>query len=134
MSAYLIFTDLDGTLLDHDTYGYGDALPALELVKKRNVPLVLCTSKTREETSELRDELGLSHPFITENGGGIFIPADSPIPPPSRRTDQPRIQAYRAWQVPGSHPEGLQIIEGNFQPKGLFRYEPSGNRPTDRTE
>ena len=27
---YIIFTDMDGTLVDHDTYSYDAALPALE--------------------------------------------------------------------------------------------------------
>lgn len=46
---YLIFTDLDGTLLDHDTYGYGEAREALDYIKRRRIPLILCSSKTRAE-------------------------------------------------------------------------------------
>ena len=43
-----IFSDLDGTLLDHDTYGYEPARPALALLGRKNIPLILCSSKTRE--------------------------------------------------------------------------------------
>ncbi len=70
----IIFTDLDGTLLDHDTYSYAKAKPALNIIKKNKIPLVICTSKTRVEIEQYRKKLGNKHPFISENGGGIFIP------------------------------------------------------------
>jgi mannosyl-3-phosphoglycerate phosphatase len=72
----VIFTDLDGTLLDHDTYSFGPALPALDAVESRGIPLVICTSKTRAEIEKYREVLGNSHPFISENGAGIFIPEE----------------------------------------------------------
>lgn len=71
---YIIFTDLDGTLIDHDTYSYEPAEPALELLKKHNIPLVFCTSKTRAEIEFYINKLDSPHPFISENGGAIFIP------------------------------------------------------------
>jgi len=74
MKKFIIFTDLDGTLLDANTYSFGKALPALELIKKREIPLVICSSKTRKEIEYYRRKLGNHHPFISENGGGIFIP------------------------------------------------------------
>jgi len=70
----VIFADLDGTLLDHHTYSWRAARPALAVLRRRRVPLVLCSSKTRAEMEVLREELGNRHPFITENGGGIFLP------------------------------------------------------------
>jgi len=72
----IIFTDLDGTLLDSDTYSYEKAKIALQLLKKRRIPLIFCTSKTRAEIEFWRDEVGNYDPFISENGGGIFIPKD----------------------------------------------------------
>jgi HAD superfamily hydrolase (TIGR01484 family) len=71
---FLIFTDLDGTLLDHDTYSFDRALPALRLLDKENIPLVINTSKSRGEIERYRSLLGNTHPFVSENGGGIFIP------------------------------------------------------------
>jgi len=71
---FLIFTDLDGTLLDHDTYSFDRALPALRLLDKENIPLVINTSKSRAEIERCRSLLGNRHPFVSENGGGIFIP------------------------------------------------------------
>ena len=70
----VIFTDLDGTLLDSNTYSYEKANDALELTKKLMIPLVFCTSKTRAEIEFWRKKIGNKDPFISENGGGIFIP------------------------------------------------------------
>ncbi len=69
----IIFTDMDGTLLDN-AYSFEKALPALELIREKNIPLVLCSSKTRAEIERYRVRLENTHPFISENGGGIFIP------------------------------------------------------------
>jgi len=43
---YVIFTDLDGTLLD-DNYSYKDALLVLRVLNKRKIPLVFCSAKTK---------------------------------------------------------------------------------------
>lgn len=71
----VIFTDLDGTLLDATTYSFHAAMPALRLIRDMRVPLVICSSKTRAEIEHYRKRLVNSHPFISENGGAIFIPA-----------------------------------------------------------
>ena len=79
----LIFTDLDGTLLDHDTYSWDEAIPALNLCRRLDYPLIMVSSKTRAELDVLRQEIGLSSPFVSENGGGIFFPEEGirHIPP-----------------------------------------------------
>ena len=74
LPQFIIVTDLDGTLLDSKTYSFEEARPALELIKKNDIPLVLCSSKTRAELVIWRNRLENRHPFIVENGGGIFIP------------------------------------------------------------
>ena len=74
-SRLVIVTDLDGTLLHHRTYSFEEARPALELVRQRGIPLVICSSKTRAEIEVYRKRLDNGHPFISENGGGIYIPA-----------------------------------------------------------
>jgi mannosyl-3-phosphoglycerate phosphatase len=70
----LIFTDLDGTLLDAETYSYEPAGPALERLRETGSPLVLVTSKTRAEVELWRWRLKNNDPFIVENGGAIFVP------------------------------------------------------------
>lgn len=73
---YLIFTDLDGTLLNHETYEFCEADEMLTYIKKEDIPLVIVTSKTKDEVIELQKKLQISYPFIIENGAGIFIPKD----------------------------------------------------------
>jgi len=70
----MIITDLDGTLLDSRTYSFKEAASALDLIKRAELPLILCSSKTRAELEVFRERLHNQHPFISENGGGIFIP------------------------------------------------------------
>jgi mannosyl-3-phosphoglycerate phosphatase len=70
----VIFTDLDGTLLDRDTYSWEAAQPALDRLKRQGIPWLLATSKTRAEAEYWRRCLGNSHPFIVENGGAAFVP------------------------------------------------------------
>jgi mannosyl-3-phosphoglycerate phosphatase len=72
----ILFSDLDGSLLDHDTYDFSAALPALESVADNRIPLVLTSSKTAAEILAIQDELNLTHPFIVENGSAIYIPED----------------------------------------------------------
>jgi mannosyl-3-phosphoglycerate phosphatase len=74
MKKIIIFTDLDGTLLDYSDYSFEAAMPALQLVKEKNIPLVISSSKTRKEIEHYRKWLYNLHPFVSENGGGIFIP------------------------------------------------------------
>ncbi len=71
----IVITDLDGTLLDHHTYQFTDALPALNTLKTRAIPLVLSSSKTAAEMKQLKRQLDNRDPFVVENGTGIYIPA-----------------------------------------------------------
>lgn len=71
---YLIFSDLDGTLLDHDSYSFHEAQEALLGLKNKGFPLIVCSSKTRAEIEGLRQELDNHDPFIAENGAAVFIP------------------------------------------------------------
>ena len=90
MAQLIVFTDLDGTLLDHNNYRWEAARPALEQLRARRMPVVLCTSKTRAEVLPLWEELGLRDPFVVENGGAVYIPRDYfPFPLPKARADAP---------------------------------------------
>jgi len=70
----VIFSDLDGTLLDHETYDWTPARPALEALAAQGIPLVLCSSKTRAEMRQLARAMALDMPLIVENGGGVWLP------------------------------------------------------------
>jgi mannosyl-3-phosphoglycerate phosphatase len=69
----LVFTDLDGTLLDHHSYSFKGAEKALQRLRQHSIPIILTSSKTRAELQMLQKKLGLDEPFIVENGGGVFI-------------------------------------------------------------
>ncbi|GHE97383.1 HAD-IIB family hydrolase [Thalassotalea profundi] len=70
----LIFTDLDGTLLDHYTYKADAALSTLAQLAAVDIPVILNTSKTKAELTAITKELAITTPFIVENGAAVFIP------------------------------------------------------------
>lgn len=75
----VLFTDLDGTLLDARTYCPGPARPALSRVLQAGWAVVPCSSKTAAEQRPLREELGLlDFPCILENGSGLLGPGAVP--------------------------------------------------------
>lgn len=74
MTKVVIFTDMDGTLLDHHTYSHQAADSLLASLQQTGVPVIPTTSKTFAELQQLRRELNNQHPFICENGAGVYIP------------------------------------------------------------
>jgi len=74
MTQLVVFTDLDGCLLDSTSFSYKAAMPALEALRARAIPLVLVSSKTRAEIEPLRGQLRHHDPFIVENGAAVFVP------------------------------------------------------------
>ncbi|MBE9043640.1 HAD-IIB family hydrolase [Pleurocapsales cyanobacterium LEGE 10410] len=68
---YVVVTDLDGTLLDHQTYKFTPALKAIAQLQQQNIPIVLNSSKTQAEILEIRHELDNQEPFVCENGGVV---------------------------------------------------------------
>ncbi len=70
----VVFTDLDGTLLDLHTYDPGPAREAVARLLEHGIPIVFCSSKTRAEQLAYRRQLGIRDPFIVENGAAIFLP------------------------------------------------------------
>ena len=76
MSSAVIYTDLDGTLLDHHTYAFDEALETIKALKDRGIPIIPCTSKTRAETVILMQAMGIDGPMIIENGAAIWVPQD----------------------------------------------------------
>lgn len=91
-NSTIIFTDLDGTLLDARSYSFQAALPALERARELRIPLVIVSSKTRAEIEVYRRRLRTIDPFVSENGGGIFIP-----------------EGYFPFEVPGEPRDGYVV-------------------------
>ena len=72
----IIFTDLDGTLLDHADYNTNNISELLQQLQNAHIPVVFNTSKTFCEVIELKNHLNIRQPFIVENGAAVFIPED----------------------------------------------------------
>ncbi len=68
----IVFSDLDGTLID-EKYSFSGAKKTVEQLLTQNAALVLCSSKTRAEIEYYRAALSIGDPFISENGGGVFV-------------------------------------------------------------
>jgi len=105
----LLFTDLDGTLLDHDSYDWSPAKPALERLAAADIPVVLNSSKTAGEIRVVREQLGNTAPFIVENGAAVIVPANCFGPGPEQ------VQSFGA-----SHDELLSLL-GQLRGEG-FRF------------
>lgn len=68
----IVFTPAN--LLGSPTHSQHPASEALNEIERRKIPLVLSTGGTRAQLEPLRRKIGHSHPFVTEGGGGLFIP------------------------------------------------------------
>ncbi len=98
----VIFTDLDGTLLDHDGYSHAAAAEALNAIRRHQIPLVITTSKTRREVERLQTALGIRDPFIVENGAAVFFPERYPS---FRVTGGLRRPPYTVVRLGSGYPE-----------------------------
>lgn len=105
---YVIYTDLDGTLLDHKNYSFEAALPAVRLAQQQGIPIIPVTSKTRSEIEKLRLDIPLRTPFIVENGAAIFIPKNDELAVTASKDDFIETGDYfikafsltrREWQI-----------------------------------
>lgn len=74
----VVFTDIDGTLIDIFTREYGNTINLVRRLQEYGTSVVLCSSKTADEQVKIRKDLGIDgkEPFIIENGGAIIIPRD----------------------------------------------------------
>lgn len=81
-TQWVVVTDLDGTMLNHDSYDMEAARSAVKILQAQDIPIILNTSKTYAETVSIRDALGISDAFIVENGSCIYLPKDDFERPP----------------------------------------------------
>lgn len=70
----IIFTDLDGTLIDFETYSPDCAMGTVQRLLDQGVSIVFCSSKTMAEQKALMSCFGCEFPAIVENGGGMYLP------------------------------------------------------------
>lgn len=69
---FLVFTDLDGSLMEHETYSIEAARPALAELADRGITPIFASSKTATEIISIQASSGLNAPFICENGAAIY--------------------------------------------------------------
>ena len=99
--AITIFTDLDGTLLDHDTYSWTDARPAMDRLKQLSIPLIAVSSKTLAELEYIQQDSGLFDGLIAENGGVIALKGNvEQYGPAPEKVDRAREEIKAAVTVP----------------------------------
>jgi len=114
--SHIFVTDLDGSLLDHDTYSWEPAAPALAALARLRLPVVLCSSKTLAEMEELQRELALEAPMIAENGAVVTLPTGFPGPrPPGGRA----CGSFRAYSLGPQLAEILPVLHGMRRQQGL---------------
>jgi mannosyl-3-phosphoglycerate phosphatase len=70
----IVFTDLDGTLLDYDGYTWAAAGAAVRELLRCGGSIVFCSSKTLAEQRVYRRDLGIRDPMIVEDGSAVVIP------------------------------------------------------------
>ena len=71
-SKILIFTDLDGSLLNRETFEFFQIKPFLKKLLSYDIFIIPNSSKTAKEIINFNDELGEKLPFIAENGSAIY--------------------------------------------------------------
>lgn len=105
---WLLFSDLDGTLLHHHNYSYEQALPAIKKLQTHNIPIIFNTSKTADETITLQQVLNINYPFIVENGSCIYVPSSMNLNLP----DQIRLEnQYSLIEIGKSAVEIREILQ-----------------------
>ena len=74
----LIFTDLDGTVLDHDSYSPEPADQFIAALDPARATVIPVTSKTRAEVAALLWDIAPLKIYVTENGSAIHAPDGFP--------------------------------------------------------
>ena len=67
----IFITDLDGTLLGHDDFGFAVIREDILSFLERGVAIIPNSSKTRREIEHFCGELGVTLPFVCENGAAL---------------------------------------------------------------
>jgi len=109
ITKLLIFTDLDGTLLDHHNYRHDDADAMLAHLEALHIPVIPVSSKTQSEIELLRYSIHNKHPFISENGAAVFIPNHIFSSPPK---DTRQFEGYWVKEFVQPRKHWQRIIDG----------------------
>ena len=91
-SRVVVFTGLDGPLVDEGTSDFRQARPMLRKLRAAGIPIVPFTRRTLAEVESLASELGVREAMIVEAGGGI-----------ARHT-------MMGWELEGCAPEAATLL------------------------
>ena len=69
--SIFIFTDLDASLIQRDTFKFDEIKDYLKQIISKGIFVIPNSSKTDKEILEFSYDLGLSLPYICENGAAI---------------------------------------------------------------
>lgn len=104
----IIFTGLDGMLLPIEDHDYELITSVVQEFSQRDIPLIPVTNNTRAEVEELSRKIGLSTPFVVEQGSGIFIPqSNNNFTSPETNT----VDNYHLYQLGCSYTEARAALK-----------------------
>ena len=79
MESLIIFTDLDGSLLDNESYTAAPADSLFGLLDSHGIPVIFNSSKTFPEMIKIRRLTENNQTFVVENGSAVYVPLDHEI-------------------------------------------------------
>lgn len=119
----IIFSDLDGCLLDHNDYSFTAAKPLLKELKKHGIPLIINSSKTQMEIAAIQKDMDIDLPFIIENGAAIFFSSSQSNKPFAIANEQlDTIDHYQIKKF-ALFRESLLSISNRIKRKHKFQYK-----------
>ena len=72
--SLIFFSDIDGTLINNNSFCYGKNIETIKELLQANHYVVFNSSKTFAEIDYILKNENLSIPFICETGGAVYCP------------------------------------------------------------
>ena len=117
MKDLIIFTDLDGSLLDAESYTASPADTLFALLDSHGIPVIFNSSKTFPEMIKIRRLMDNHEPFVVENGSAVYVPLDHEI---AATEGLESVHGYRRY-VLGQERRQLQSFLRSMQAEFRFR-------------
>jgi len=117
MKDLIIFTDLDGSLLDSESYSASPADTLFGLLDSHGIPVIFNSSKTFPEMIKIRRLTDNHQPFVVENGSAVYVPLDHEI---AVAEGLESVDGYRRY-VLGQERQQIQSFLRSMQAEFRFR-------------
>ena len=75
----IIFSDIDGTLLNNENQVPEETIEELRRLDSQGVPFVLVSARMPKGMRPIREELGIHAPMVCYSGGLVLDPDDQEI-------------------------------------------------------